>query len=119
VRAVLRPGHLPEAQFGWERIDHVVAPSPRRDRPLHLVRLLFARPRLLPLPSPHLRDDGWTLDLEHGAITNIVGPYIVSGGWWAGDVHREYHFAETRRGDCLWVYHDLPLHRWFGQAEAN
>jgi protein ImuB len=28
-------------------------------------------------------------------------------------VHREYHFAETHRGDCLWVYYDRARRRWF------
>jgi len=63
-----------------------------------------------------VRDDGWVLaGLEHGAVTRVVGPYVVSGGWWAGagEVHREYHFAETRRGDCLWLYYDRARRRWF------
>jgi len=28
-------------------------------------------------------------------------------------VHREYYFAETRRGNLLWVYHDRLRRRWF------
>ena len=116
VRAVLRPGHLPEARYGWERLDTVIAPRPRRDRPHVLVRRVLSRPQLLPPQSPHVRDDGWVLaGLEHGAVTRVVGPYVVSGGWWAGagEVHREYHFAETRRGDCLWLYYDRARRRWF------
>lgn len=114
VRAVIRPGHLPEARFGWERLDAVVAPRPRRDRPRLLVRRVFARPLLLPPQPPSVRDDGWVLSgLAHGTVTNILGPYIVSGGWWSGEVHREYHFAETRRGDCLWLYYDRARRRWF------
>jgi len=119
VRAVLRPGHLPEAQFGWERLDHVVAASPRRDRPSHVVRLIYTRPRLLPPPSPHVRDDGWTLEPHHGSVTQVCGPFIVSGGWWASQIHREYHVAETTRGDCLWLYYDRPRRRWFHEAESN
>ena len=120
VRAVLRPGHLPEAQFGWERLEHVAAPSPRRDHPPRLIRRVLPRPRLLPIHSTRMRDDGWVLsDLEHGTVTNIVGPYIVSGGWWASEVHREYHFAETRRGDCLWLYFDRPRRRWFHHGELD
>ncbi|MBP6628596.1 MAG: hypothetical protein KBG28_19500 [Kofleriaceae bacterium] len=117
VRAVLREGHLPEARFGWEPIAAV--PAPRADagpgadeRPL--VRRLLARPRLLPPQSPHVRDDGWLLSgLEHGAVVRLDGPYLVSGGWWAHELHREYHFAETRRGDCLWVFFDRERRRWF------
>ncbi len=59
--------------------------------------------------------------LEHGAVERIFGPYIVSGGWWSGgpEVHREYHFAELRRGDCLWVYYDRNRRRWFWQGAVE
>ena len=114
VRAVLRPGHLPEARFGWERLDAVVAPRPRTDRPRLLVRRVLSRPLLLPPQSPSVRDDGWVLSgLAHGTVTNILGPYILSGGWWSSEIQREYHFAETRRGDCLWLYYDRPRRRWY------
>jgi protein ImuB len=115
VRAVLRDGHLPEASFGWERLVHVepARPQPRLVRPL--VRRLHARPQLLPPQARQVRDDGWLLSgLEHGAVVRILGPYVVSGGWWAHhEVHREYHFAELRRGDCLWVFYDRHRRRWF------
>ncbi len=115
VRAVLRDGHLPEASFSWERLAHVerARPEPRLVRPL--VRRLHARPQLLPPQARQVRDDGWLLSgLEHGAVVRILGPYVVSGGWWAQhEVHREYHFAELRRGDCLWVYYDRHRRRWF------
>ena len=115
VRAVLRDGHLPEASFGWQRVQSVVParPEPRLVRPL--VRRIHARPQLLPPQPRQVRDDGWLLSgLEHGAVVRIVGPYVVSGAWWAShEVHREYHFAELRRGDCLWVYYDRRRRRWF------
>jgi len=114
VKAVVRDGHLPEARFGWERLAQVAAPrpAPRQVRPL--ARRVLARPAVLPPQSTHVRDDGWLLSgLEHGAVVRIDGPYIVSGGWWASDIHREYHFAETRRGDLLWVYFDRPRRRWY------
>lgn len=127
VRPILCDGHLPEAQFGWARVDRLTVPRPRRDQPVVLVRRLLVRPRLLPPQSPRVRDDGWVLaGLEHGTVTHIVGPYVVSGGWWAGGagagaagddaaagVHREYHFAEIRRGDSLWLFHDPGPRRWF------
>lgn len=101
VRAVLRDGHLPEASFGWEKLYAVVvaAPSAKSVRPL--VRRLHATPQ--PLLS----------GLERDAVMRIWGPYVVSGGWWAHELRREYHFAELRRGDCLWVYYDRNRRRWF------
>jgi len=45
---------------------------------------------------------------------------VVSGGWWNGNgVHREYHFAETGRGDLLWVFYDRPRRRWFLQGRVE
>ncbi len=123
VRAVLRDGHLPEASFGWERLVHVVTaqPDPKLVRPL--VRRMLARPQPLPPQVRQVRDDGWLLSgLEHGAVVRIVGPYVVSGGWWtsaSGETHREYHFAELKRGDCLWVYYDRTRRRWFCQGAVE
>ena len=121
VRAVLREGHLPEASFGWERVQRVVParPEPRLVRPL--VRRIHAHPQQLPPQARQVRDDGWLLSgLEHGAVVRIVGPYVVSGAWWAHhEVHREYHFAELRRGDCLWVYYDRHRRRWFCQGAVE
>jgi protein ImuB len=115
VHPILRDGHLPEARFGWARITDARLPRPRAPtggtRPL--VRRLFGRAQLLPPQNAQVRDDGWLLrGLEHGPVTRLVGPFIVSGGWWAGEVHREYAYAFTRRGDCLWVYYDRRRRRW-------
>jgi hypothetical protein len=54
------------------------------------------------------------------AVVRIFGQCIVSGGWWAShEVHREYHFAELKRGDCLWVYYDRYRWRWFWQGAVE
>jgi hypothetical protein len=34
-------------------------------------------------------------------------------------VHRAYHFAELRRGDCLWVYYDRNRRHWFWQGAVE
>ncbi|HEY1556011.1 MAG TPA: DNA polymerase Y family protein [Kofleriaceae bacterium] len=121
VRAVLRDGHLPEASFGWERLAHVVGATPEARVVRPLVRRIHTRPQLLPLQARQVRDDGWLLaGLEQGAVVRILGPYVVSGGWWAQhEVHREYHFAELRRGDCLWVYYDRRRRRWLCQGAVE
>jgi protein ImuB len=81
-----------------------------------LVRRIFAKP--IPLPSqPRTHDDGWLLlGPKYGAVERLSGPYVISGGWWNREIHREYYFAETRRGDLLWVYYDRLRRRWFLQG---
>lgn len=118
VRAVLRDGHLPEASFGWERVQRVIPATPVAHVVRPIVRRVRARPHALPPQPRQVRDDGWLLSgLEQGAVVRIVGPFVISGGWWAagatGEVQREYHYAELRRGDCLWVYFDRGRRRWF------
>ena len=117
VRAVLRDGHLPEASFGWERLEHVIPATPHASPLRMLVRRMLVRPVVLPPQARQVRDDGWLLSgLEHGSVVRIVGPYVVSGAWWTHEIQREYHFAELRRGDCLWVYFDRPRQRWVHQG---
>jgi protein ImuB len=73
---------------------------------------------LPPLPASE-RNDAWlergSAD-DYGRVVRFVGPYIVSGGWWAAAIHREYHFIETARGDLLWAYYDRRRRRWFLQG---
>jgi protein ImuB len=115
VRARLRDGHLPEARYEWEPLDKASIPEPGEPPVIRpLVRRVENAPRILPVQNRQVRDDGWLLrGLEHGPVSKLVGPYIVSGGWWRSEIHREYCFAETRAGDCLWVYYDRRRRRWF------
>ncbi|HEY0194862.1 MAG TPA: hypothetical protein VGC42_27305, partial [Kofleriaceae bacterium] len=78
------------------------------------VRRVFRRPRKLPMLYKSRRDDGWLLSgLAHGAVVRIRGPYIISGGWWMKEISRDYHFADLKRGERLWVYYDRHRRRWF------
>lgn len=119
VRARLRNGHLPEARFAWEPLAALGAARPRgRDQP-RLVR----RIRQIPLPLPpreRHEPDGWMLrGLEQGPVVRVLGPYVLSGGWWRRPAHRDYHFAETRQGELLWVYYDRMRRRWFLQGRVE
>lgn len=120
-RVRLADGHLPEVSFRWEPLKQVVSVkcqvlsnepdnksqglgltlntqhSTLNTGKRSLVRRIFAKP--IPLHLPH----GSTL----------YGPYIVSGGWWGRETHRDYYFAETRRGELLWIYYDPYRLRWF------
>ncbi len=112
VRAALRDGHLPEGQVQWEQLERLGVAHPDPARPLRLVRRVLARPVLLgdQRPGP----DGWLAGgLAAGPVRVLCGPYTVSGGWWAGERHRDYHFAITENGTALWVFHDRRRRRWY------
>jgi protein ImuB len=121
-RARLRDAHLPEGNFVWEALDGVASPRPRgaATAPVAaLVRRIYARPVPLP-PRPRQEPDGWMLHgLEQGAVVRVDGPYVVAGGWWNRPVRREYHFAETQKGELLWVYYDRIGRRWFLQGRVE
>lgn len=113
VHARLREGHLPESRYAWEALDGLAAAVPRNVDGGALVRRIYARP--VPLSQPARREpDGWMLrGLQQGPVVRMLGPYIVSGGWWRRPAHREYHFAETQKGELLWIYYDRAERRWF------
>jgi protein ImuB len=119
VRARLRDGHLPEASFRWEAVEGVAAPRPREADRSGLVRRIYARPVPLASRARH-EPDGWMpRSLEQGPVVRVLGPYVVSGGWWRKAAHREYHFTETRKGEILWVYYDRPRRRWYLQGRVE
>ena len=43
----------------------------------------------------------------------VHGPYLLSGGWWSGEVRRAYHYLEAEGGRVLWVFHDGAERRWY------
>ncbi len=116
VRAKLTDGHLPEARFAWTPLDRVEFPRPQPQAVRTLVRRIMAKP--IPLPSsPRAHHDGWLLlGPSYGAVEKLSGPFVLSGGWWNREIHREYYFAETHRGDLLWVYYDRVRRKWFLQG---
>ena len=119
VRAQLREGHLPEGRFTWEQLDALAAAMPCEVDTGKLVRRIHTRPIPLP-PRPRQEPDGWMLrGLKQGPVVRVAGPYIVSGGWWNRPVHREYHFAVTKKGELLWVYYDRSRRRWFLQGRVE
>ncbi|HLU49407.1 MAG TPA: DNA polymerase Y family protein, partial [Planctomycetota bacterium] len=119
VRASLREGHLPEALFTWEPLAELPPPEPRGAEIGAFVRRFYDPPVVLPARPRH-EPDGWMLrGLEQGPVLRVRGPYIVSGGWWQRAVHREYHFAETQKGEILWVYYDRFRRRWFVQGRVE
>ncbi len=120
VQACPGQGHLPEARFAWRPLESVRLPRPKEARQRTLVRRIRARPERLPPQPRHVRDEGWLVrGLAHGSAVRSWGPFVLSGGWWAREVHREYQFTELQRGDLLWIYYDRVRRRWFLQGEVG
>jgi protein ImuB len=120
VRARLTEGHLPEAQFAWEPLERAAFPSSARagSLPMALVRRIRARPTPLgtrPAGGPQGIHLGGLADAP---VSGADGPYVISGGWWHREVHREYYFAKTKNGRILWVYFDRRRRRWFLHGEV-
>jgi protein ImuB len=125
VCAKLADGHLPEAKFTWEPVTCVKLPNVLNvlndlnvlNSPKVLVRRMEARPQRLAGGPYHSHEDGWLiLGAKYGSIDKLTGPYVFSGGWWNREIQREYYYAETRRGDLLWLYYDRIRRRWFLQS---
>jgi protein ImuB len=122
VCARLTDGHLPEARFVWEPLRRVKLP--RNDlnglNDLNhqvLVRRLQAKPLSLARGPYHSHEDGWLIvGSRYGSIDKLTGPYVFAGGWWNREIQREYYYAETRRGDFLWLYYDRVRRSWFWQG---
>lgn len=110
-------GHLPEARWRWVPTNQVGRPMVQSP-PAHVsfVRTLNHRP--VPLPSrPRYEPDGWlAAGREAGPVTHFSGPFVVSGGWWANEIHREYYYIETRRGDLMWIFYDRRRRSWFSHG---
>jgi len=119
TRAKLRDGHLPEARFAWEPVEVLPEAKPRPVDEPRLVRRINTQPVPLP-PRERHEPDGWMLrGLEQGPVIRTLGPYVVSGGWWQRPAHRDYHFAETRQGELLWMFFDRWKKRWFLQGRVE
>ena len=41
------------------------------------------------------------------------GPFLLSGGWWLGEVRRAYHYLEADGGRVLWLFHAEAEQRWY------
>jgi protein ImuB len=119
--ARLREGHMPEACYEWLPLYELPAkPKPRLCR-RSLIRRLRVRPWALP-HRPRHEEDGWQLrGRDDASVQSLLGPYVVSGGWWrvsphgrqAQELRRDYYFAGTQKGEWLWVYRDRVKRRWF------
>jgi protein ImuB len=128
VRARVCEEHLPEAAFLWEPLerleedhgaDGVVGREGQRGASPLLVRRILERPVDLPAGLQIADADRRPRITSAGPVTDQVGPYVISGGWWVHPIHREYYFARAQRGDVLWIYYDRQRRRWFLQGAVE
>jgi len=113
TKARVREAHLPEASFHWEPIQHARLAERAGATPVSsMIRRVYARPRPLAPRKPREPEAGPSLAKDQ-VIEHMYGPYRVSGGWWRRLVERDYYYAETDRGDLLWLFYDRPRKRWF------
>ena len=56
---------------------------------------------------------GWWLAGQRAIAEPLLASVDDPTAPLAAGICREYHFADTRRGDCLWLFHDPGPRRWF------
>lgn len=98
THAVLQDAHLPEASVRFQRLDHVRFPQPVARAQRIAIRRLWTKPI-----------EGRSLDAA--TLKPRIGPFVVSGGWWARQVTRQYYFIETERGELLYCFYDAERGR--------
>jgi protein ImuB len=119
VRAEPRDAHLPEDRFAWVPLSALTEAKPRPVDEPRLIRRLYTTPVPLP-PRERHEPDGWLLrGLAQGPVVKVSGPYAVSGWWWKQPTFRDYHFAETKNGENLWVFYDRGRSRWYLQGHVG
>ena len=117
--ARVQDGQLPEAQYAWERLHTLSLPKPKEVAVPPLVRLIYTPPLELP-PRDRHEPDGWLIaGIAEGPVEEVIGPQIISGGWWMREVSRAYFYVRTRSGRWLWIYHDHGRRRWYLHGEVQ
>ena len=118
MKARLKDGHLPEACYQWEPMEKLTSPSPHKVTVRRLVRRIFVGRSIAFLLQPRANGDG-RLFSKTEDNSNVIGPYIISGGWWRRKVHREYYFVRNPQGRWLWIYYDRRRRQSFVQGEVG
>ena len=93
-------GHLPEARLRFEPLDDVPPMPERIEGELQLIRRVELKPS--PCPAP----------VEQGVSV------MLNGGWWRGEVRREYRFVEEH-GVIRWLYFDVLRGRWMRHGSVE
>jgi len=119
VYARLTEGHLPEGCFEWKPFTHLSSPDPAQTTEPPLVRRIYSSPVALPARS-RPEPDGWLITGgADGPVEEVIGPHVISGGWWRREIDRAYYYVRTRSGRWLWIYRDQQRKRWHLQGEVE
>jgi hypothetical protein len=95
-------------------LEHVpLGSAPRTLASRPLVRRIFAAPSPI-APGSRLQVSNAKLQ-----TTQTLGPYILSGGWWNGGVHRDYYFVQAPNGELWWLYYDHRRQCFFLQGQVE
>jgi protein ImuB len=115
-RARLENDYLPEKCYSWETIEKPAAVQISRtaklskaqqrsadklsndSEPICMIRRIFRQPE--------------PINQERKDVSRLSGPYVISGRWWDEDFQRDYYFAETERGELLWLYYNRSNRSW-------
>lgn len=117
--ARLHAGYLPEAQYGWERLEVIGTSCPAPSAVPLLVRRIYTPAVALP-PRDSREPDGWLVaGIAEGPVEEVIGPHLITGGWWMREIARAYYYVRTRSGRWLWIYHDQKRRRWYLQGEVQ
>jgi protein ImuB len=127
VCARLCDAHLPGARFAWDPIAQMPTQSTARVVPARpLVRRIYVRPAFAKADKPRTRNpEPGTRNPEPGTrnpepgTRSLSGPFVLSGAWWLGGLHRDYFFAETTDGGLEWMYFDHQKKRMFLQGDVE
>jgi protein ImuB len=106
VRAEPTAARLPEARVRWAPVPELTEVPVARVGPgvPTLVRRLLARPRAVATPRPEFLRGG---------------PYRVSGGWWQGEVRRQYAFVAVGEHGLRWAFRDERRGGWREQGRIE
>ena len=117
--AELRDGHLPEARYEWRPLERIDKPEARKVKTKPLVRRIFSRAIGFIGRSSDSHEGVFLSTINSGAVRELLGPFVISGGWWIRRVHREYYFARTASGRWLWVYYDRRRRKFYQQGAVE
>ena len=101
----------------WDGKEMDIGPAPSVTLVIKDPNLVtqLARPSLDVLGAAYVEGH---IDLL-GPVEEVIGPHVVSGGWWIREISRDYYYVRTRSGRWLWIYNDRRRRRWFLQGEVE